>query len=630
MSVDIEKLIIDTVRTIGYSRIIEENISRNNILDVVSARTGISRSNIKKMCDYKKIIDNEIHIMEEYENENSDDEPLNAVISKIKSLNVRSNNEYDSAEEKDYSISSNSDMDDMNDIDELPDMRFRDILRPGAGGVPAPIADWLTVKDLENLSTVNKATRESAILELKRKNTILSLNSVKSEKYINNTEYRSSINSILSKYNKKLEMVIIKKSLFELIWIISDIENILQSLELKWLDINDITPIEKLTNLQSLKLTQIDNLIDITPLEKLTNLQSLELQELQNLTNIKPLEKLTNLKSLILNHLSNLTDIKPLEKLTKLQSLKLKNLYNLIDIKPLEKLTNLKSLKLRRLFNLTDIKPLEKLTQLQSLILDSSKLTDITPLEKLTKLQSLELENLRDLTNIKPLEKLTNLQSLELVDLTDLTNIKPLEKLTNLKSLELTQLKNLIDIKPLEKLTNLSLKIYKDREDKTENITIDKLLDLAEKSKRLYLYEYYDGLQIGIDDTSYLIPEDEKAGIYTGVYQDVIFEKIKSLDNLVDFSYNSRFCRETSYDTLFVNKNLLSLEICNMDGINSSSQLGNIEELNLEYIKYKDIKNLPKTLGKIFITSYEGEEEEYEKLIKYFKDNEIKYYIDNI
>ena len=176
----------------------------------------------------------------------------------------------------------------------------------------------------------------------------------------------------------------------------------------------------------------------------------------------------------------------------------------------------------------------------------------------------------------------------------------------------------------------LSLKIYKDREDKTENITIDKLIDLAEKSKSLYLYEYYDGLQIGTDDTSYLIPEDEEAGIYTGVYQDVIFEKIKSLDNLVNFAYDSRFCSETSYETLFVNKNLLSLQICNMDGINSSSQLGNIEELTLNEIKYKNIKNLPKTLGKIFISYFNAEEEEYENLIKYFKDNEINYYIDGL
>ena len=55
MSLDIEKLIIDTIRTIGYTKILEENITRNNILDLVSyRRTGIPRSNIKKCVIIKK------------------------------------------------------------------------------------------------------------------------------------------------------------------------------------------------------------------------------------------------------------------------------------------------------------------------------------------------------------------------------------------------------------------------------------------------------------------------------------------------------------------------------------------------------------------------------------------------
>ena len=44
---------------------------------------------------------------------------------------------------------------DMDDIDELPDMRFRDILRPAGGGAFVPVGDFLDSKDLHNLAAVS-------------------------------------------------------------------------------------------------------------------------------------------------------------------------------------------------------------------------------------------------------------------------------------------------------------------------------------------------------------------------------------------------------------------------------------------------------------------------------------------
>ena len=55
----------------------------------------------------------------------------------------------------------------------------RDILK--VEGIDEPlIADWLSTKDLVNLTTVNKATRVSAIDEIKRRQEIFELNSKKS------------------------------------------------------------------------------------------------------------------------------------------------------------------------------------------------------------------------------------------------------------------------------------------------------------------------------------------------------------------------------------------------------------------------------------------------------------------
>ena len=58
--------------------------------------------------------------------------------------------------------------------------------------------------------------------------------------------------------------------------------------------------------------------------------------------------------------------------------------------------------------------------------------------------------------------------------------------------------------------------------------------------------------------------------------------------------------------------------------------MGNIKELETRNFIVGDIKKLPKTLGKIFIISLHVEtEDEYNEIIKYFEDNNIKYDIDD-
>ena len=200
----------------------------------------------------------------------------------------------------------------------------------------------MSTKDLVNLTTVNKATRVSAIDEIKRRQEIFELNSKKSEKYINDIEYRTYINGTLRKYNKKLGLTIENnEELFDILWTIPEIEINLQSFTLHGLDdLTDISPIGNLTKLQSLTLDDLRNLSNIKPLENLVNLQSLELNILPKLTDITPLENLKKLKSLGLSGLKNLTDISPLENLKKLKSLKLIDLKNLTDISYLETVEN--------------------------------------------------------------------------------------------------------------------------------------------------------------------------------------------------------------------------------------------------------------------------------------------------
>ena len=131
-------------------------------------------------------------------------------------------------------------------------------------------------------------------------------------------------------------------------------------------------------------------------LEKLTQLESLDLQYNQ-LTDVTGLENLTRLTKLNLN-VNKLTEVKGLENLAQLEWLWLGG-NKLTDVKGLEKLTQLEVLYLGA-NKLTSVKGLENLTKLTSLWLDHNQLTnvDVKGLEKLTQLEELELNNNPDLT----------------------------------------------------------------------------------------------------------------------------------------------------------------------------------------------------------------------------------------
>ena len=196
----------------------------------------------------------------------------------------------------------------------------------------------------------------------------------------------------------------------------------LQTLDLSFSQIRDISSLAKLSSLQSLDL-RYNKISDISFLEKLTSLQSLGLTS-NKICDTSSLKKLTSLQSLDLRS-NQISDISSLEKLTNSQSLDLR--YNQIsDINFLEKLTSLQSLYLRS-NKTSDISSLAKLSSLQSLDLSNNKICDINSLEKLTSIQSLDLSN-NKICDISSLEKLTSLQSLYLIS-NKISDISPLQTL---------------------------------------------------------------------------------------------------------------------------------------------------------------------------------------------------------
>ena len=165
--------------------------------------------------------------------------------------------------------------------------------------------------------------------------------------------------------------------------------------------ISDLSPLEDLTNLRSLKLQQ-NTISDLSPLSELTRLTVLELGNPfgspslspsisgNTITDISPLSNLTNLTVLGLSG-NTITDISPLSNLTNLTTL---NLFfnSIVDISPLSGLTNLITLYLSG-NTITDISPLSGLTNLTMLYLQNNLIVDISPLSGLTNLTELGLGN---------------------------------------------------------------------------------------------------------------------------------------------------------------------------------------------------------------------------------------------
>jgi Leucine-rich repeat (LRR) protein len=202
-----------------------------------------------------------------------------------------------------------------------------------------------------------------------------------------------------------------------------------------------------LTNLESLNL-RFTPVIDVTALAGLTNLQSLDLRDTQ-VSDVTKLAGLTKLQSLDLWG-TKVSDVTALAGLTRLQSLDLWG-TQVSDVTALAGLTDLQSLDLSHT-QVSDVTALAGLTDLQSLDLSHTQVSDVTKVAGLTKLQSLDLSHTKA-SDVSVLAGLTNLEILNLVG-TPVSDVMALATLTNLQWLNLsgTQVN---DVTALAGLTNL-------------------------------------------------------------------------------------------------------------------------------------------------------------------------------
>ena len=329
----------------------------------------------------------------------------------------------------------------------------------------------------------------------------------------------------------------------------------------------------KLSDLQSLELG-FNQISDISFLEKLSNLQSLDLNENQ-IVDYSILSVLNSLQLLDLSS-NQISDYSFLEKLSSLHSLGLR--FNQIsDIGFLEKLSSLQSLDLR-FSQISDISLLAKLTGLRSIYLSFNRISDYSFLEKLRGLQSLELR-FNQILNINFLEKLSGLQLLDL-SINQISDISFLEKLSSLQSLKLSK-NQISDISFLEKLSGLQ----------SLDLSENQISDISSLAQLNVLQSLYLSSN-QISDISFLEKLSSLQSLVLGSNQisDIGFlEKLSSLQSL---ELGSNQISDISFLEKLSSLQSLELGSNQISNISSLEKLSGLKSLNLSFNRISDIQSI--------------------------------------
>jgi len=205
---------------------------------------------------------------------------------------------------------------------------------------------------------------------------------------------------------------------------------VLTELHVPGLGIQDLSGLERATNLQKLDLGH-NRISELSPLAGLIGLAELSLNNNQ-IVDISLLARLTALTCVNLANNHHISNISAVSNMTELLELNLSR-NSVVDITPLEDLIRLKRLDLGGGNHVDSIRPLARLTALTWLLLDGNNITDISPLRHLTNLIRIDLDG-NAITDISSLAELASLETLwlnhnQITDLSALSDLRSLVRL---------------------------------------------------------------------------------------------------------------------------------------------------------------------------------------------------------
>lgn len=250
----------------------------------------------------------------------------------------------------------------------------------------------------------------------------------------------------------------------------------LERLTIDGLKIDDLGPLDALSNLSLLRVTGLDEPVDMSPISRLTGLTGLSLRGNRWLDDLSFVASLEELEFIDL-HTVGARDLAPLSGLVKLRRIDLYN-TDVSDLSPLGDMTEMEFLELSysevdaldalsRMENLHTIymldtrtlslRGLENASELKKLFANGARLTDISALADKPVLEELELHD-TSVEDLTPLSNATGLRTLGFNN-TRVTDISALAGLTNITQLRFkqTQINNIGPLASLSNLRDLSL-----------------------------------------------------------------------------------------------------------------------------------------------------------------------------
>ncbi len=364
-----------------------------------------------------------------------------------------------------------------------------------------------------------------------------------------------------------------------------------------------ITPM-KLSEITALSLSQ-KGVKSIQGLQHCSSLRSLNLYY-NKIEDLSPIAKLHNLETLYLGYNSELEKLPDLSALKKVKVLSFRECGKLRDLRGLKEMIWLESLNLQQVY-LSDISPLAGLVNLKSLNLYYNKIEDLSPIANMDKLEALSVSYNPELTKVPDLSALKKVKSLSFYQCGKLKDISGIKGMIWLESLGLGYV-NLSDISPIAGLVNLkSLDLqYNKIEDlspivnmeKLETLTIhNNLIQTVPDLSKLILIKSLSFSNNRLRDISGLKAMDGLETLY--LHQNPTLSDltpltgVKRLKELWAYS-----CKLTDISPLAQASNLKTLDLHSntIVDITPIQELEKLETLNLSYNQIETVPDLSKLL----------------------------------
>ena len=215
-------------------------------------------------------------------------------------------------------------------------------------------------------------------------------------------------------------------------------------------DVNDISPLSILINIQVLHIDGLGRMVDIYTLNSLIKLRTLHLTNFK-FNKIQTFDKLVKLETLHLEGCDNLVDLYAIGKFVELISLDIWGCSDLVNISSIGNFVKLKNLQINYCNKIVDITPLCNLKNLEILNISRCKLDNINSLINLEYLHTVGLSWSSRLSNINSLNNLRSLVNLDLSWCINLTDISNLADLPNLRTVKIARCSKSLNTSGLSK-----------------------------------------------------------------------------------------------------------------------------------------------------------------------------------